>query len=113
MSAPTPPRTAPFAARPCLCCKRHVPVCHEVEGHHVLPQTFQRALWGTVRERDLVFLCRDGHRSVHLWLTAQLTGQPAIHLNPFLWDVATDGLTRIVEAYKAAGRPLPTDGRGE
>lgn len=111
----TPPqtRTMPFAAQPCRCCARHVPVCHETEGHHRLPQTFQRALWGAVRDRELAFLCRDGHRAVHLWLTAKLTEQPPIHLNAYLRGVAVDGLARITAAYDAAGRPLPTDGRGE
>jgi len=113
MTATLPPRTATFVAQPCLCCKGHTPVCHETEGHHRLPQTFQRALWGTVRERDLVYLCRDGHRSVHLWLTARLTGQPAIRINPYLRGIAENGLQRIVAAYGAEGRPLPTDGRGE
>lgn len=107
------PRTAPFAEQPCQCVQTHTPVCHETEGHHRLPQTHQRALWGAVRDRSLVFLCRDGHRAVHLWLDARLTGRTPIRLNPYLLAVARDGLARIEAAYQEAGRPLPSDGRGE
>jgi len=113
MTATLPPRTATFAARPCLCCKGHTPVVLEVELHHILPQTFQRALWGGLRDRETVPLCRDGHRSLHIVLSAVLRGETPPRINPYLLRLVREGLRRITTAYAAEGKPLPTDGRGE
>jgi hypothetical protein len=105
--------TAPFATHGCGCSKRHVPACYETEGHHIFPQALQIALYGAVRDKRLEYLCRDGHRSVHLYLNAVLTGQKPPRLNPFLREVAKTGIARITEAYLAAGRDVPGDGNAE
>ena len=110
---PLPPRTATFAARPCLCCKGHRPEVLEIELHHVHPQFDQRALWGEVRDRTLRPLCRTTHRNVHIYLAAMLTGAPRPRVSRYTKQEATLGYNAMVLAHRAAGKPLPTDGRGE
>ncbi len=108
-----PPRTATFEARPCLCCKGHTPIPLQIELHHSHPQYDQIALWGTVRNKTLVPLCRTAHRNLHIYLTALMAGKETPHVNAYTARLAREGLRLITEAHDAAGVPIPPGGGGE
>ncbi len=109
----TPPRTAPFAARPCLCCKGHTPIPLQIELHHIWPQYDQIALYGALRNRETVALCRSSHRNLHIYLTALMAGQPLPHVNAYTARLAREGLRRITAGHEAAGVPIAPGGGGE
>lgn len=50
---------------PCVLHKFHSPVTIINERHHPFPQSWQRALWGEVRDNRTVSVCATGHNSVH------------------------------------------------
>lgn len=110
---PTMPRTATFAARPCLCCKGHTPIPLQVELHHIWPQYDQIALYGALHDRETVPLCRTAHRNLHIFLTALMAGKEPPHVNAYTARLVREGLRRIVEAHEAAGVPVPPGGGGE
>lgn len=110
---PLPPRTATFAARPCLCTTRHNPQPLEIELHHILPQAVQLTLWGRLKQPQTVALCRTTHRNVHIYLDALLASKPRPRVSRYTKQYAHVGYNAIKLAYAEAGRPLPTDGRGE
>ncbi len=116
MSNPQPqilPRTVAFAVEPCRCTTRHVPAPLECEKHHILPQAVQLTLWGRLRQPQTVTLCRSTHRNVHIYLDALLAGKPLPRVNRYTKQYAVVGYNAIKVAYTEAGKPLPTDGRGE
>jgi len=113
MSATAPPRAAPFSEEPCLCCKGHVPIPLQIERHHIHPQYSQIFLWGRVRNRETVALCRSSHRNLHIYLTALMAGQPLPHVNAYTARYAREGLRLIMAAHEAAGVPIAPGGGGE
>jgi hypothetical protein len=112
MSAiPTP--TATFAVQPCRCCRKHTPVPVSVELHHMHPQYDQIMLWGEVRNRKLMPLCRTTHRNLHDYLTAIMAGAPPPRVSAYTAALAREGLRLITEAHVAANVPIPPGGGGE
>jgi hypothetical protein len=85
----------------------------QVELHHVHPQYDQLALWGAVRNKRTVPLCRTAHRNLHIYLTALMAGQTVPHVNRYTAIVAREGLRLITAAHEAAGVPIPPGGGGE
>lgn len=61
--------------RPCRIHKTHKPTPVSSELHHRFPKYLQIAVWGEVRERDIVPLCGTGHSDVHFAIDALLRGK--------------------------------------
>ena len=95
----TPARTAPFQTHRCECCKNHVPLALEVELHHLHPQADQKALWGEIRNRTLIPLCRTAHRNLHVYLAALIAQQPVPRVNAYTARLARQGFQLINEAH--------------
>ncbi len=93
------PVSLPFSTRPCQCVKRHSPTPTRVELHHVHQQSHQRRLWGTVRDKETVALCDNGHAIVHAFLERMRRGDnPDGRANDYLFTLALQGRVREMVA---------------
>lgn len=51
--------------KPCVLHRFHSPITILNEEHHPFPQSWQRKIWGEVRDNLTESVCATGHNSVH------------------------------------------------
>lgn len=63
------PQTASSQQRPCEVHGYHWPPIVETEGHHTYPVYLQNRVYGKIVHPHLTWICDNGHKTVHAWLS--------------------------------------------
>ena len=108
-------RTIPATQASCEAHVFHRPKPAWLEYHHIIPQSWQLYLWGSVKDKRTVALCRTGHGNTH-WNIVRLMKAKAGLVHPYSQlyagadlRIARMALERVEEAEPGAiGRLIAT-----
>jgi hypothetical protein len=91
--------TASFGTHKCQCVASHSPIPLTTEGHHVLPQEWQKELRGSVFDQRLIWLCGTTHNNIHVYLNLLRDGKPLpATARGYTRQMAEEGYRRYIAA---------------
>jgi hypothetical protein len=88
---------------------------YRLVGHHVFPQSLQKKVYGKVTNQTLVWVCDNGHYTIHGILTVLMLGHklssPQIYRNKKEYALAVEAFELYKKALEASTKNGGENGR--